>query len=163
MKLRDAAESDLPAIVEIYNAAVLTRMATAQLEPVTVAQRLAWFREHTPNEHPIWVLEREGRIAGWLTFSIFIPRSAYRGTSELSIYVHDDFRQRGVGAELLVAAIAHAPALGLTTLLGLIFAHNEPSLRLFGKFGFERWGCLPRIAQMEETARDLVIVGRHVA
>ena len=41
MNLRDAAERDLPAIVEIYNASVATRMATAQLEPVTVADRLA--------------------------------------------------------------------------------------------------------------------------
>lgn len=163
MKIRAAAESDLPAIVEIYNAAILTRMATAQLEPATVAQRRSWFHEHTPETHPIWVREEGGRIAGWLTFSIFIPRSAYRGTSELSVYVHDDFRQRGIGAELLAAAIAHAPALGLTTLLGLIFAHNEPSLRLFGKFGFERWGFLPRIAQMEAVERDLVIMGRHVA
>ncbi len=163
MILRDAAERDLPVIVEIYNAAVLTRMATAQLEPLTVAQRLPWFHEHSPNEHPIWVLESDGRIAGWLTFSIFIPRSAYRVTSELSVYVHEDFRQRGVGAELLAAAIVRAPGLGLTTLLGLIFAHNEPSLRLFAKLGFARWGLLPRIAQMEAVERDLVIMGRHVA
>lgn len=163
MNLRDAAESDLPAIVEIYNAAILTRMATAQLEPVTVAERRPWFRAHTADAHPIWVMEEADRIAGWLSFSIFIPRAAYRVTSELSVYVHDDFRQRGVGAALLGAALARAPALGLTTLLGLIFGHNEPSLRLFAKFGFERWGHLPQIAQMEANTRDLVIMGRHVS
>lgn len=162
MKIRDAAERDLPAIVEIYNAAIATRMATAQLEPVTVAERLPWFRAHTPNEHPIWVLDHDGRIAGWLSFSVFIPRAAYRVTSEISVYVASDFQQQGVGAKLLAAAIARAPSFGLTTLLGLIFGHNEPSLRLFTKFGFERWGHLPRIAQMEETERDLVILGRRL-
>ncbi len=162
MKLRDAAERDLPAIVEIYNAAIATRMATAELESVTVAERLPWFREHTPEQHPIWVLESDGRIAGWLTFSVFIPRSAYRVTSELSVYVHEDFRQRGVGAQLLKAAVARAPGLGLTTLLGLVFAHNEASLRLFGKFGFARWGELARVAKLDGVERALVIVGRHV-
>ena len=163
MNLRDAAESDLPAIVEIYNAAILTRMATAQLEPVTVAERRPWFCAHTADVHPLWVMEEAGRIAGWLSFSVFIPRAAYRVTSELSVYVHNDFRQRGVGAALLGEALARAPALGLTTLLGLIFGHNEPSLRLFAKFGFERWGHLPQIAQMEANARDLVIMGRRVS
>lgn len=163
MKLRDAAESDLPAIVAIYNAAILTRMATAQLEPVSVNERHSWFRAHTPNEHPIWVMEEAGRVAGWLSFSIFIPRDAYRVTAELSVYVHDDFRQRGIGAALLGAALTRAPDLGLTTLLGLIFGHNEPSLRLFEKFGFARWGHLPQIAQMEADARDLVIMGRRVS
>lgn len=163
MNLRDAAESDLPAIVEIYNAAILTRMATAQLEPVTLAERRPWFRAHTADAHPIWVMAEAGRIAGWLSFSVFIPRAAYRVTSELSVYVHDDFRQRGVGAALLGEALMRSPGFGLTTLLGLIFGHNEPSLRLFAKFGFERWGHLPQIAQMEANARDLVIMGRRVS
>ncbi len=163
MKIRDAAERDLPAMVEIYNAAVATRMATAQLEPATVAQRLPWLREHTPESHPIWVSEIDERVAGWLSFSVFIPRSAYRITAELSVYVHDDFRRRGVGAELLGAAVKRAPDFGLTNLLGLIFAHNEPSLRLFAKFGFTRWGLLPRVARLDDVERDLAILGRSLA
>ncbi|MGH7936927.1 MAG: GNAT family N-acetyltransferase, partial [Chthoniobacterales bacterium] len=60
MKLRDATEADLPAIVGIYNATIPTRMVTAQIEPVTVADRLPWFHEHSPEQHPIWVAERDG-------------------------------------------------------------------------------------------------------
>ncbi|MEO6870880.1 MAG: N-acetyltransferase family protein [Chthoniobacterales bacterium] len=163
MNLRDAAESDLSAIVEIYNSAIATRMATAQSEPVTVAERLPWFHEHTAEAHPLWVLELDGQVAGWLSFSAFIPRCAYHVTSELSVYVHADFWRRGIGAQLLGAAIAHAPSLGLQTLLGLIFGYNEASLRLFEKFGFKRWGHLPRVANLDGVERDLVIVGRHFA
>jgi L-amino acid N-acyltransferase YncA len=47
-------------------------------------------------------------------------------------------------------------------LLGFIFAHNEPSLRLFAKFGFERWGYLPKVAELDEVERDLVIMGKRV-
>ena len=70
---------------------------------------------------------------------------------------------RGSGGFLLGEAIGRAPACGLRTLVGLIWAHNEPSLRLFGRFGFERWGHLPRVAVLDEEERDLVIVGRRVA
>ena len=135
-------------------------MVTAKIEPVTVAERLPWFREHSPERHPIWVAERDGIIAGWLSISPFLTRCAYRGTAELSVYVHDDFRRRGIGAALLEAAIVRAPEYGLTTFVGLIFAHNEPSLQLFTKAGFKKWGHLPGIARLDGVARDLVIVGR---
>ncbi|HEY2801845.1 MAG TPA: GNAT family N-acetyltransferase [Chthoniobacterales bacterium] len=160
MKLRDATEADLPAIVEIYNATIPTRMVTAQLEPVTVKERLLWFREHSPESHPIWVAESDGAIAGWLSIFPFLTRCAYRGTAELSVYVHDDFRRRGVGAALLEAAIVRAPEYGLTAFVGLILAHNEPSLQLFAKAGFKKWGHLPGIARLDGVPRDLVIVGR---
>ncbi|HEY5290737.1 MAG TPA: N-acetyltransferase, partial [Burkholderiales bacterium] len=59
-------------------------------------------------------------------------------------------------------ALICAPSIGLNTLLGFIFAHNEPSLGLFEKFGFARWGELPRVATLDGVERDLVIVGRRV-
>jgi phosphinothricin acetyltransferase len=162
MVIRDALEGDLPAIIHIYNEAIATRMATAQLEPVTLESRKDWLKDHSPAEYPFWVLQMDGQVAAWLTFKSFLPRCAYRGTAELSVYVHEQFRRRGLARRLLEEAIARAPALGLTALVGLIFAHNEPSIRLFGKLGFARWGLLPRVARMGEVERDLTIMGRHV-
>src|SRR5437763_14899948 len=92
MKIRDAVESDLPAIIKIYNAAVTTRIATAQLESVTLEERCNWLKEHSPDRHPFWVLEIDGRIAGWLTLKPFLPRCAYRGTAEVSVYVDENLR-----------------------------------------------------------------------
>ncbi len=161
MIIRDAVEADLPDIIEIYNATVPTRMVTAELEPTTVEARLPWFDEHSPDQYPFWVAESEGRVIGWLDFKKFLPRSAYRGTAEISVYVDDKFRRRGVARELLEKAIAVAPSLGITALVGLIFGHNEPSLKLFERLGFERWGFLPGIAQLDGVQRDLVVVGLH--
>jgi phosphinothricin acetyltransferase len=62
----------------------------------------------------------------------------------------------------LQEAIARAPQLGLDTLVGLIFAENEPSLRLFAQLAFTRWGSLPGVARIDGVRRDLTIVGRHV-
>ena len=161
MKIRDAVEADLPAIINIYNAAVATRMSTAQLEPVTIESRRDWLSAHLPDRHPVWVAEIDGRVTGWLSFKSFLPRCAYRGTIELSVYVDEKFRRRGIARKLLEEAIAHASVLGVNAMVGLIFAHNEPSLRLFERLGFERWGLLPRVARLDGVERDLMIMGRH--
>jgi L-amino acid N-acyltransferase YncA len=162
MIIRDARESDLPTIIEIYNTTVPTRMVTAELEPTTVEARLPWFRQHSPDQHPFWVAESEGHVIGWLDFKRFMPRCAYRGTAEISVYVDQKFRRQGVALRLLKHAIARGPSLEITAMVGLIFAHNEPSLRLFERLGFVRWGLLPRIARLDGNERDLVIMGRHL-
>jgi L-amino acid N-acyltransferase YncA len=92
--IRDALESDLPAIIDIYNATVPTRMVTAELEPTTVEARLPWFREHSPDQRPFWVAENDFCVIGWLDFKKFLPRCAYRGTAEISVYVHEKFRRQ---------------------------------------------------------------------
>jgi phosphinothricin acetyltransferase len=162
MKIRDAVEADLPAIIDIYNAAVLTRIATAQLEPVTLQERREWLKEHSADRFPFWVAEMNGQITGWLTLKSFLPRCAYRGTAEVSVYVGDKFRRRGVASALLKEAISRGPSLGINAMVGLIFAHNHPSLKLFEQLGFERWGLLPRVARLDEFERDLTIMGRHL-
>jgi phosphinothricin acetyltransferase len=108
------------------------------------------------------VVERDGDVGAWLSFSSFYGRPAYDGTAEVSVYVDERVRRHGLGAYLLRAAIAQAPGIGVRTLLGFIFAHNVPSLALFERFGFERWGHLPRVAVLDDVERDLVIVGRRV-
>jgi L-amino acid N-acyltransferase YncA len=162
MIIRDAVEPDLPAVLKIYNAAIATRMATAQMEPVTLDQRRDWLKQHSPDRHPFWVLEIDGAIAGWLTLKPFLPRCAYRGTAEVSVYVDEKFRRRGVARTLLSEAIKRAPLLRIDAMVGLIFAHNRPSLNLFEELGFEKWGLLPGIARLDQDLRDLTIVGRHV-
>ena len=99
---------------------------------------------------------------GWLSFQSFLGRPAYRPTAEISIYVAPSHRRKGTGRRLLSEAVRRAPSLGLTTLLAFIFAHNDPSLRLFEGFGFDRWGCLPRVADMDGAERDLLILGRRL-
>ena len=163
MIIRDALEADLPAIVEIYNEAIRGRMSTAQLDEVSVAERLPWFRQHSAKSHPLWVTEIDGQIAGWFSFHPFIKRAAYGGTAEISVYVSERFRRRGVGKRLMEKAIAHSPELKLSVLLGLIFEHNEASLHLFERMGFERWGFLPRVACVEGRDRGVMIVGRQIA
>ena len=161
--IRDAVERDLPAIIDIYNAAIATRISTARLNPVTLQARRNWLNEHSPERHPFWVIESDGDVAGWLTIKEFLPRGAYAGTVEVSVYVHKKFRRHGFATKLLEQTIERGPGLGIHAMVGLIFAHNEPSLRLFERLGFERWGFLPRVARLDGLERDLTIMGRHLA
>lgn len=159
--IRDAGESDLDSIVRIYNAAIPGRLATADTEPVSVESRRAWFRERDAR-HPLWVLEHEGHVAGWLSFGKFYGRPAYAGTAEVSIYVDPKHHHGGFATRLMERAIERASALELSTLLGFVFFHNEPSVRLCHKFGFEQWGHLPKVAVLDGVQRDLLILGRRV-
>ena len=161
MHIRDATIQDLVAIVTIYNSTVPTRMVTADTEPVSVESRHKWFQDHTPGRRPLWVAEENGEIKGWLSYSSFYGRPAYNATCELSVYVAPDYRRRGLGGQLVNRAIDHASVIGVTTLLGFIFGHNEPSLRLFERLGFARWGHLPKVAVLDGIERDVVIVGRR--
>jgi L-amino acid N-acyltransferase YncA len=161
--VRDATEADLPEIVGIYNATIPGRVVTADTEPVSVESRLPWFRAHNARTRPLWVVIDGGRVCAWLSFTSFYGRPAYAATAEVSVYVADSHRRRGLGRRLLQRAIAAAPACEVRTLLGFIFAHNEPSLTLFAAHGFERWGHLPRVAVLDGVERDLIIAGLRVA
>lgn len=164
-RYRPAELADLPDIVAIYNSTIASRRVTADLQPVSVESRFDWFHAHDPNRRPIWVVEHSSfasdgsRIAAWLSFSDFHGRPAYAGAAELSVYVHENSRHQGLGSCLLAEAVRAAPALGIHTLVGLIFGHNQPSLQLFARAGFERWAHMPRIAEMDGQRYDLIIVG----
>lgn len=160
--IRDAIAADLPAVVEIYNSTVAGRDVTADLEPVSVESRLAWFAAHDAHRRPLWVAESSDGIVGWLSFSDFYGRAAYGASVELSVYLAATARRQGLGRMLLERAIARAPEYGVKTLLGFIFGHNGASLGLFEKHGFGHWGTLPRVAMLDGVERDLVIVGLRV-
>jgi len=162
MLIRNAGLNDLPAIVQIYNSTIPSKMVTADTSPVTVEGKMEWFSGHEPAKWPIWVLEYNNHVIGWLSFSPFYNRPAYNATAEISIYIAEGQRGRGIGTKLLTEAIKKAPELGFTSLLGFVFAHNNPSLKLFTKMNFERWGYLPGVACLGEVEKDLVILGRKV-
>jgi len=156
---RLANAADLPQIVAIYNSTVASRQVTADTEPVSLDSRQAWFAAHQRPDRPLWVVEQAGDIVGWLSFSSFYGRPAYQGTAEVSIYLAESVRGQGLGQFLLQSAIDFAPSIALHTLLGFVFGHNTPSIKLFERFGFARWGHLPGVAELDGVERDLLILG----
>jgi L-amino acid N-acyltransferase YncA len=160
--IRHAQAADLPGIVRIYNASIPARMATADTEPVTVAEREEWFRGFEPGSRPLWVLDGDAGIEGWLGLRSFYGRPAYHRTVESAVYVDPARQRRGVARALLDHALRDCPQAGIANVLAFVFAHNEPSIALFAGRGFALWGRLPRVCELDGAEHDVLILGRRV-
>jgi L-amino acid N-acyltransferase YncA len=164
MIFKDATINDLEEIVFIYNSTIASRLVTADTEPVTVEQKLDWFNAHNTNTRPLWmVYDNENKpCIGWVSFQNFYGRPAYSGTAEISIYLHPNCRRKGFGKSILIYALDKCKALQIHTLLGFIFAHNLPSIRLFEQLGFQTWATLPEVAIMDNQKYSLQILGKKI-
>ncbi len=160
--MRIANESDLPAIVSIYNSTIPTRQSTADTVEVTVESRMDWFKQHDPHKRPLMVHEQDNKVVAWVSFQSFYGRSAYDHTAEISIYVSQEWRGKGLGRTLLTEALRKTQQLDIKTLVGFVFSHNGPSMRLFRSLGFEEWGKLPDVAEMDGKEFSLSIMGKRV-
>jgi phosphinothricin acetyltransferase len=161
VQFRKATRNDLPRIVEIYNSTIPGRLVTADIKPVSVGNREKWFEQHSP-ERPLWMVSDKEEIIGWLSFQDFYGRTAYHATVEISIYLDENQRGKGYGKAVLEKAFEICPSLEINNIIGFIFEHNLPSLRLFEKLGFEPWGRLPGVAVLDGIERTLVIMGKKV-
>ena len=157
--VRLANARDIPAILAIYNDAVRTRMATADLVPQSLEERISWFAARDMRRRPVLVAEEAGEIVAWGAFTDFKTRAGYAPTAEVSVYVDEKAAGRGVGRAMLDALLARAAGCRVDRALALCFEHNEASLRLFRSRGFEEWGRLRESCDMDGTRRSVVILG----
>ena len=160
--MRLATESDLPAIVSIYNATIASRLSTADTVEVSVASRIDWIRQHIPEKRPLLVHEEQGQVVAWVSFQSFYGRAAYNHTAEISIYVSSQHRGKGLGRMLLTEALDMTHSLEIKTVIGFIFSHNTASIGLFRSLGFEEWGSLRHVAEMDGREFSLSIFGKRV-
>lgn len=163
--IRLAQPQDLPEIVAIYNSTVAGRSVTADLQPVSIAERQNWFQQHLHDSNrPLYVLtDHSGSLKGWGSFSDYYPRAAYRITAEISIYLAESARGQGWGGHLLDFMLTQAPGMMIHNVIAVVFAHNLPSIRLFEQHGFQRWGCLPQVCDLQtEDLADVLLLGKKL-
>lgn len=158
--IRLALESDIPAINDIYNEAVDTRSATADLEHISLEQRQAWYSEHVESGYPIFVFEEESKVIAWASLSPYRKgRRAVRHVAELSYYVDLNFLRRGIGTGLMQYAIENSPKYGFEILICILLSINKSSIALLEKFGFEKWADLPNIVNLDGNICDHLYYG----
>lgn len=162
LSIKHAELEDLDRIISIYNSTIASRMVMADTEPVTLESRMGWFDAHNYTTRPLWIVKHKDTIIGWVSFQSFYGRPAYQSTAEISIYLDQRHRGKGIGKELLAYSIERCPELGILNLLGFIFAHNTPSLKLFVSMGFSEWAHLPDIAEIEQKKMSLKILGKII-
>ena len=158
---REAGDADQRAILDIYNDAVLHSTATFDLEPRTWEEQQRWFQEHCP-PYAVFVATVGDRVAGWGSLSPFRPRPGYRFTAEDSIYVHQDFRGRGIGAGLLGLLIEAACRGRFHSVMALIDSDNAMSVRFHERLGFRHVGTFSQVGFKFGRWLDVVHMQRMV-
>ncbi len=158
IQVRDAIETDLPAIVDIYNQSIPGGWSTADTSPISVSDRVDWFGKFDPHKRPLWVALLDGQIVAWIGLtSFYAGRPAYDATAEVSLYIATAYQRRGLGRLLKQRMIDHCPQLGVTTLLSMHFDHNEATRHINESMGFQQVGHLAEIAVVNGQSRGLII------
>lgn len=141
IQIRPATVADVPAITEIYNDAVRNTVATFDTEEKSVEDRMQWFLAHD-EKHPVLVSCQGDVVTGFASLNRWSDRAAYDLTAEVSLYVHPDFRRRGIGKQLLEMLTLRGKEVGLHTLLARITEGNEQSIYLHERMGFKQTGLM---------------------
>lgn len=146
MVIRTAEEKDMPELLDIYNYEVEHGLATFDLNPKTMEERLVWFREHNVGNHPLIVAEEDGKAVGYASLSSYRPKEAYAATVELSVYIDRVYRRRGIAGELADAILEIAKKRDdIHTVISVITGGNEASIRLHERLGFIHCGTIREV------------------
>jgi L-amino acid N-acyltransferase YncA len=162
MRIRDATNADLPAILAIYNDVVTNTTAIYDQRPSTLDERQAWFDGRGSHGLPVLVAELDRAVVGFSSFGEWRSRWGYRYTVEHSVHVRADCRGRGVGRALIEALFPRAAALGMHMMIGHIDSAATASLRLHEKLGFTAIGTFREVAQLHDRWLSLVAVQREI-
>jgi L-amino acid N-acyltransferase YncA len=157
VNIRRATPEDAAAIAEIYNEAILTTVATFDLEPKSVADRAEWLRLHA-DPYPVLVAELGGRVVGFGALAPYSDRAAYRETAETALYVHSTHRGQGIGRRLNAAIIDEARQLGFHSLIARISEGSDASLHLNQEAGFRDVGTLKEVGRKFGRLLDVHIL-----
>ncbi len=158
-RVRPATRADVPAMLKIYNHAVLHTTASYDLEPVALETRLAWFDHKQVEGWPVLVLEEPGdEVIGWATYGPFREKPGYAGTVEHSVYVREDRRDSGLGRLLMLALIADARARGFHVMVGGVDADNVGSLAFHARLGFVQVAGFRQVGRKFGRWLDLAFV-----
>jgi L-amino acid N-acyltransferase len=160
ISIRPAAHADLPAILAIYNDAVLNTTASYDLEPSTLEQRVAWFDDRLRHGFPVLVADAGGEVVAFGSYGKFREKPGYRYTIEHSLYVAPEWRGRGVGRSMLQALIELAQAAGKHSMIGGIDATNSASIALHTSLGFVEVARFREVGHKFGRWLDIIFVQR---
>jgi len=154
--VRALAQADWKAVRGIYAEGIATGVATFETTvPDRAALDVRWLPGHR------WVAELDGEVVGWTALSPVSARECYSGVAESSIYVAEDHRGRGIGKALIRQQVVAADDAGLWTLQTAIFTENRASIALHHSAGYRTVGVRERIAQLNGTWHDTVLIERR--
>ncbi len=158
MPIRNLTPADWPAVRRIYEEGIATGEATFETEAPS------WERWDASHLAACRLVATEGgAVVGWAALSPVSDRCVYGGVAEVSVYVGESARGRGIGRALLDALVTASEAAGMWTLQAGIFPGNVASVTLHERCGFRVVGRRERIGRQHGVWRDTLILERRSA
>ncbi|UCG91374.1 MAG: N-acetyltransferase [candidate division WOR-3 bacterium] len=154
---RKATLDDLQAISDIYNEAIVNTTATFDTQPKTLEEQKDWFNSHKP-KYPIIVAEIDGSIVGWAALSEWSDRCAYTDTAEISVYIRNGYRGKGIGSRLINETLQAGKGAGLHTVIARIEKSNATMIHLCEKKGFIHIGIMKEVGRKFNRLLDVVMM-----
>ena len=155
--IRKATLDDLAAITEIYNQAILKTTATFDTEPKSLEEQKVWFESYGP-KYPVIVAEEDGKVIGWVSLSKWSDRCAYSDTAEISLYIDEKERGKGIGRKLLETIVLEGEKAGLHSIIARIAEGNEMSIHLHQSVGFEHIGIMKEVGRKFGRLLDIYLM-----
>ncbi|MDG1333427.1 MAG: GNAT family N-acetyltransferase [Crocinitomicaceae bacterium] len=156
MKIRNAAEKDLQAILDIFNYEIVNTEYVYIYEPWNLEYALGWFQEIQQNNFPFLVIEDDNEIMGYAYYSKFREREAYDTTVEYSVYIHRYHRKKGLARKLVLELIERAKEQGYHVMVGGLDASNVASYNFHKRLGFTEAAHFKSIARKNGKWLDLI-------
>lgn len=139
MIIREAIETDLDSVKDIYNQGIEDRIATLETETKDQAYMEEWFAKHI-GRYKLIVAEQDGEIVGWASLNQYNNRSAYNGVADLSVYISRDHRGKGIGGLLLQSIEKLAKENDFNKIVLFTFPFNQIGQGLYKKRGYREVG-----------------------
>lgn len=155
MDIRFGQFEDLDAILTIYNQGIEDRIATLEVDQKDMDYMTNWFETHN-GRHRVFVAETDGEVVGWASLHAYSHRCAYAGVGELSVYIHRDWRGKGVGQKLLTALEAFAKENDFHKLILGTFPFNQNGQGLYHKMGFYEVGTFKNQGKLDGDWVDVM-------
>jgi phosphinothricin acetyltransferase len=145
-----------PEVKAIYQAGIGTGNAHFSL---TIPEWDEWDHEHVKNCR--LVATENGQVLGWAALTAISDRCVFAGVAEVSIYMAEQARGKGIGKQLLAELVKQSEAENFWTLEARIFAENEASIHIHQQNGFRVVGRRERIGKLNGIWRDVLLLERR--
>lgn len=145
-----------PDVKLIYEEGIRTGNSTFETEAPSWEY---WDKKH--HDKLRFVCIADGNVAGWAALIPTSTRKVYEGVMEVSIYIGEKYRGRGVGKALMDHLIKESEKNNVWSLLSVLFPENTASIKLHEKAGFRVLGTRERMGKMDDKWRDNIMMERR--